>query len=334
MQILESLYQGTSLTHKQSIDFFSQVVKGDIDPIILASALTALKIKGESIDEISGAALALIANAKTFPSPEYPFTDIVGTGGDGLGTINISTASAFVAAACGLKVCKHGSRSVSSLSGSSDLLSAFGINVNMPSHRARQCLDKLNICFLFAPAYHAGMRFAAPVRKALATRSIFNLLGPLINPARPKTMLMGVYAAELLVPMAKVQRRLGMQRVMVVFGSGLDEIALHDKTHVAELINGEIIEYTLSAQDFGMQTYPIQTLLGGTPNENKIIISLILEGKGSAPQQAAVAINTSALLVVNGLADNFKTGTKMALNMMQTGKPLHLLQQLAEMSQC
>ncbi|AGH80728.1 anthranilate phosphoribosyltransferase [Psychromonas sp. CNPT3] len=334
MQILEQLYAGNSLTQAQSHDFFSQVVKGEIDPIVLASALTALKIKGESIAELSGAASALIANAKAFPRPTEPCTDIVGTGGDGLGTINISTASAFVAAACGLKVCKHGSRSVSSKSGSSDLLSAFGVNVDMSAQRARQCLDALNICFLFAPAYHAGMRFAAPVRKALATRSIFNLLGPLINPARPSTALLGVYAPNLLLPMAKVQQQLGMQRVMVVFGSGLDEIALHGETQVAELVRGEIIEYTLSADDFGVKNYPLEAILGGTPTQNKEIIERILEGQGTPAQQAAVAVNTSALLVINGLANDFKSGTQMALKSMQSGKPLQLIKQLAEMSQC
>ena len=158
MDILEQLYQGRSLSVEQCEIFFAKVVNGDVDPIILSSALTALKMKGESINEITGAANALLAKAKAFPRPDYPFTDIVGTGGDGLGTINISTASAIVAASCGLKVCKHGSRSVSSKSGSSDLLAAFGVNLDMSPEVARKCLDELNLCFIFAPAYHAGMR--------------------------------------------------------------------------------------------------------------------------------------------------------------------------------
>ena len=334
MDILEQLYQGRSLSAEQSQTFFEKVVKGEVDPIVLSSAITALKMRGETIDEITGAANALLAQAKHFPRPDYPFTDIVGTGGDGLGTINISTASAIVAASCGLKVCKHGSRSVSSKSGSSDLLAAFGLNLDMSAETARQCLDELNLCFIFAPAYHAGMRFAAPVRAALKTRSIFNLLGPLVNPARPDFELMGVYAPELLKPIAQVHQQLGMKRVMVVFGSGLDEVALHGETQVAELVDGEIKEYTLTPSDFGVETYPIEAIFGGTPEENKVITEQILQGKGSDAQQAAVAVNTSALLVLNGLADDFKTGAKMALDAMNSGKPLQLVKKLAEMSQC
>lgn len=333
-QILEQLYAAKSLTSEQSQAFFELVVQGEVDPIILSSVITALKMKGETPQEITGAANALLAQAKPFPRPDYDFTDIVGTGGDGLGTINISTASAFVAAACGLKVCKHGSRSVSSKSGSSDLLAAFGLNLEMSAQLARRCLDDLNVCFLFAPQYHAGMRFAAPVRAALKTRSIFNLLGPLVNPARPQFELMGVYAPELLKPIAEVHKQLGMKRVMVVYGSGLDEIALHGETQVAELINGEIREYSLTPEDFGVQRYPVEAIIGGSPSENKMIIEKILQGKGGDAQQAAVAINVSALLVLNGKADNFKDGTKQALEMMLTGKPLQLLNALAELSQC
>lgn len=333
-EILEQLYAAKSLSSDQSQAFFELVVQGEVDPIILSSVITALKMKGETPQEITGAANALLAQAKPFPRPDYDFTDIVGTGGDGLGTINISTASAFVAAACGLKVCKHGSRSVSSKSGSSDLLAAFGVNLEMSAKLSRRCLDELNVCFLFAPQYHAGMRFAAPVRAALKTRSIFNLLGPLVNPARPQFELMGVYAPELLKPIAEVHKQLGMKRVMVVYGNGLDEIALHGETQVAELINGEIKEYSLTPEDFGVQRYPVEAIIGGCPSENKSIIEKILQGKGSDAQQAAVAINVSALLVLNGKADNFKDGTKQALEMMLTGKPLQLLNALAELSQC
>lgn len=331
-ETLEQLYLGNELTEQQSQAFFEQVVSGEVDPIVLSSVLTALKIKGETPAEITGAAKALLAQAKQFPRPDYPFTDIVGTGGDGLGTINISTASAFVAAACGVKVCKHGSRSVSSKSGSSDLLAAFGVNLDMTPEVARQCLDDLNVCFIFAPSYHAGMRFAAPVRAALKTRSIFNILGPLVNPARPDFELMGVYAPELLLPIAKVHQQLGMKRVMVVFGSGLDEVALHGSTQVAELHNGEITQYTLTPEDFGVEHYPVESIFGGTPDENKHIIEQILQGKGTDAQQAAVAINVSALLVLNSKAENFKQGTQMALASMQSGKPLLLLKQLAEQS--
>ena len=175
---------------------------------------------------------------------------------------------------------------------------------------------------------------AAPVRATLKTRSIFNVLGPLINPARPEYELMGVYAPELLKPIAQVHQQLGMKRVMVVFGSGLDEIALHGETQVAELVAGEIKEYTLTPADFGVESYPLESIFGGTPEENKVIIEDILQGKGTDAQQAAVAINTSALLVINGFAEDFKTGATTALEAMKSGKPLQLVQKLAEMSQC
>ena len=332
--MLETLLAGHSASAEQSHAFFSEVIKGDVDPIILASVVTALKLKGETPEEITGAASALLEHAKTFPRPDYAFTDIVGTGGDGFGTINISTASAFVGAACGLKVCKHGSRSVSSKSGASDLLSAFGINVDMRPEVARACLDELNVCFIFAPQYHAGMRFAGPVRAALKTRTIFNVLGPLVNPARPQTELNGVYDPSLLRPIAQVHKTLGMKRVMVVHGSGLDEFALHGPTQVAELQDGIIKEYTVTPADFGLEEYPLEAIFGGTPAENKAIIEQILQGKGTPAQQSAVAINVSALLVLNGKADNFKHGAQLALAAMTSGAPLALVHKLAEMSQC
>jgi anthranilate phosphoribosyltransferase len=189
-EIADKLYAQKALTQDESHVLFDAIIKGDVDPILLSAVLTALKIKGETPAEIAGAASALLANAKAFPSPEYDFADIVGTGGDGANTINISTTAAFVAAACGVKVAKHGNRGVSSKSGSSDLLDKFGINLAMTPENARGALDELGVCFLFAPEYHSGVRHAMPVRQTLKTRTIFNVLGPLINPARPKIELM------------------------------------------------------------------------------------------------------------------------------------------------
>ncbi len=332
-ELLAQLYQGQSLTAKQSQSLFEQVMTGEMDPIVLSSALTAMKMRGETPEEISGAATAMLAHAKPFPRPDYEFTDIVGTGGDGLGTINISTASAFVAAACGVKVCKHGSRSVSSKSGASDLLSAFGININKSPEVARQCLDELGVCFIFAPQYHAGMRFAAQVRQALKTRTIFNVLGPLVNPARPSTELNGVYDPSLLVPIAKAHHQLGLKRVLVVHGSGLDEVAIHGETQIAELKDGDITQYSLKPADFGVQEYPLDVILGGEPEVNRQIIEKILQGKGTAGQQAAVAVNVGALLVLNDKADSFKQGTEMAIAAMESGKPLELVHALAAKSQ-
>jgi anthranilate phosphoribosyltransferase len=331
--ILEKLYTNQSLTIAESQLIFSTVVQGKMDPIILSSVLTALKIRGEQPDEIAGAAQALLAAATPFPAVDELHADCCGTGGDNMNTINISTTAAFVAAACGLKMVKHGNRSVSSKSGSSDLLEAFGINLTQSPEQAKACLDELGICFLFAPQYHAGIRHAMPVRQTLKTRTIFNLLGPLLNPSRPQVQLMGVYDESLLRPIAETMHKLGVQRAIVVHGSGLDEIALHGTTQVAELNNGEITEYSLSPADFGVEQYDVSALRGGDAAENKIIIERLLSGNGTAAQRAAVAINVSALLVIAGIATDFKQGTTLAMAAIDNGSALALIQQLAIRSQ-
>ncbi|SKA57135.1 anthranilate phosphoribosyltransferase [Enterovibrio nigricans] len=329
--IINKLYDQTTLTQDESQQLFDTIIKGELDPILLASALTALKIKGESPEEIAGAAAALTENANPFPSPDYDFADIVGTGGDGANTINISTTAAFVAAACGVKVAKHGNRGVSSKSGSSDLLAAFGIDLAMSPETARSALDDLGVCFLFAPQYHSGVRHAMPVRQTMKTRTIFNLLGPLINPAKPSLELMGVYEKSLVRPIAETMLNLGLKRAAVVHGSGLDEVAIHGETTVAEIKDGQIHEYTLTPAEFGVETYPLDTIKGGDPEENKAIITQILQGKGTDAQQAAVAVNVALLLRLFGHED-LKANTKKALDIMQSGKPFELVQQLASRS--
>jgi anthranilate phosphoribosyltransferase len=329
---LEGLYRGESLTNIESEQLFGEVLRGEMDPLVLSSLLTALKVKGESPSEIVGAAKALIAAAKPFPRPDYEFCDIVGTGGDGLHTINISTTAAIVGATCGIKVAKHGNRSVSSKTGSSDLLDKLGIKLDMSPETARHCLDEANICFLFAPQYHSGMRFAAPVRQALKTRTIFNVLGPLINPARPTYQLMGVYSELLLEPIAETLRELGLQKGMVVYGSGLDEIAIHGETQVAE-IHGEHIRYhTLTPADFGLKYYTLEAIRGGDPDENRKITENLLAGKGTDAQQAAIAINLSPLLVMGGKADDLKQGAELAIETLRSGDALDKVTQLTTLS--
>jgi len=331
--ILEKLYASQVLTLEESETVFTAVVQGEMDPIVLSSVLTALKIRGEQPDEIAGAAQALLAAATPFPAVEGLHADCCGTGGDNMNTINISTTAAFVAAACGLKMAKHGNRSVSSKSGSSDLLEAFGINLTQTPEQAKVCLDELGICFLFAPQYHAGIRHAIPVRQALKTRTIFNVLGPLLNPTRPQVQLMGVYDERLIRPIAETMDKLGVQRALVVHGSGLDEVALHGETKVAELNNGMITEYSISPEDFGVKRYDVTELRGGDAAENKIIIERLLSGHGTDAQKAAVAINVSALLVVAEIATDFKHGTELALAAIDDGRALALIKQLAEKSQ-
>ncbi|OEE59078.1 anthranilate phosphoribosyltransferase [Enterovibrio norvegicus FF-454] len=329
--IINKLYEQESLSREESHQLFDTIIKGEMDPILLAATLTSLKIKGETPDEIAGAASALTENANPFPSPEYDFADIVGTGGDGSNSINISTTAAFVAAACGVKVAKHGNRGVSSKSGSSDLLAAFGIDLAMSPETARGALDDLGVCFLFAPQYHSGVRHAMPVRQTMKTRTIFNLLGPLINPAKPTLELMGVYDKALVRPIAETIKTLGLKRAAVVHGSGLDEVAIHGETTVAEIKDGVITEYTLTPEDFGVNTHPLKSIEGGTPEENREIITQILQGKGTEAQQSAVAVNVAMLLRLFGHED-LKANTQKALDVMRSGKPFELVQQLASRS--
>ncbi|POS90272.1 anthranilate phosphoribosyltransferase [Vibrio cholerae] len=327
--IINKLYEQQGLTQAESQQLFDQIIRGEMDPVLMAAVLTALKIKGETPDEIAGAAKALLANANPFPRPDYDFADIVGTGGDGSNTINISTTAAFVAAACGVKVTKHGNRGVSSKSGSSDLLSSFGINLAMSAQDSRQALDDLGVAFLFAPQYHGGVRHAMPVRQTMKTRTIFNILGPLINPARPNIELMGVYSKDLVRPIAQTMLQMGLKRAAVVHGSGLDEVAIHGETQVAEIRQGELIEYTLTPEDFGVSRYPLDAIRGGEPEENRAIITQILTGNGTAAQMAAVAVNVALLLRLFGQED-LKANTQQAIAVMKSGQAYGLVQQLAQ----
>ncbi|MFA0459222.1 anthranilate phosphoribosyltransferase [Vibrio breoganii] len=327
-QILEQLYRQEALSQEQSQTLFDQIIKGEVEPIVLSSVLTALKIKGETPEEIAGAAKALLANAQPFPRPDYDFADIVGTGGDGSNTFNISTTAAFVAAAVGLKVAKHGNRGVSSKSGSSDLLDSFGINLAMSAEDTRKAVDDMGVAFLFAPQYHQGVRHAMPVRQALKTRTIFNILGPLINPARPNIELMGVYDESLVAPIAETMQQMDMKRAAVVHGSGLDEVAIHGTTTVAEIKDGKIEHYTLTAEDFGLNSHPLEALKGGTPEENRTIVTDLLSGKGTEAQESAVAANVALLMKLFGHED-LKANAQQAIAAMRSGKAYQLVEQLA-----
>jgi len=329
---LAQLVEGDNLSQAETEQFFQQVLSGDIEPALLASVLTALKVKGETPTEIAGAALAIRNAATTFPAQQAPVADCVGTGGDGANTINISTTAAILSAACGIKVAKHGNRSVSSMSGSADLLEAFGVNLTMSPATASNCLDKANLCFLFAPAYHSGFKYAAPVRKAMGIRTIFNILGPLVNPAAPQTMLLGVYTPELLRPIATALQLTGVKRALVVHGSGLDEIALHGDTQVIELKDGQLIERTICPQDFGLKNYTLDDIKGGTPQENAQFIDAILAGTGQEAHNAAVIINCAALLYLHDKADDLTTAAQLANEVLQSGKGLATLQQLVTLS--
>ena len=326
-QLLEQLYSGHSLSTSESTALFNAVIQGELSNEQIAAMLIALKVRGANTEEITGAVAASLQNAKAFPHPNYSFADIVGTGGDGQNTINISTASAIVAASMGAKVAKHGNRSVSSKSGASDVLTALGVNVNVTPEQARQALDEIGVCFLFAQQYHSGFRHVAPVRAALKTRTIFNILGPLINPARPTYHLLGVYAPELVKTYAETAVALGHQHSFVVHGSGLDEVALHGETQVAEIKNSKIEYFTLTPEDFGLKAQSLESLRGGEPQENAQMLTALLQGKGKAEHANAVAANTALLLKLFG-HDDLKQNVQNVLAHLASGKAFETLQKL------
>lgn len=326
--ILNKLYLGQVLSQEESKILFNLIIQGKIEPTVLATAIISMKVRGEKPDEIAGAAQALLENADPFEVPDYDFTDIVGTGGDGTNSINISTASAFVTAALGYKVAKHGNRGVSSKSGSSDVLSALGIKLNMSAEASRKALDELGVCFLFAQQYHSGFRHAAPVRQQLKTRTIFNVLGPLINPSRPKRILLGVYHPDLIRPIAETLKMLNYTHAYVVHGSGMDEVAIHGETQVAEVKNGEIRYFTLTPEDFGLQQYTLKDIEGGTPEMNRDLLLAILQGHGKPAHEAAIAANVAMLISLFGEPD-LKQNAKRAIELMRSGKAYELLQKLA-----
>lgn len=326
--ILNKLYLGQVLSQEESKILFNLIIQGKIEPTVLATAIISMKVRGEKPDEIAGAAQALLENADPFEVPDYDFTDIVGTGGDGTNSINISTASAFVTAALGYKVAKHGNRGVSSKSGSSDVLSALGIKLNMSAEASRKALDELGVCFLFAQQYHSGFRHAAPVRQQLKTRTIFNVLGPLINPSRPKRILLGVYHPDLIKPIAETLKMLNYTHAYVVHGSGMDEVAIHGETQVAEVKNGEIRYFTLTPEDFGLQQYTLKDIEGGTPEMNRDLLLAILQGHGKPAHEAAIAANVAMLISLFGEPD-LKQNAKRAIELMRSSKAYELLQKLA-----
>lgn len=283
---------------QQSTQFFYAVAQGAVDDAVLASALTLLKLQGEHSDVLSGAARAFRYLATPFPAPRADTFDCCGTGGDGSNTINISTTAAIVAASMGIPMVKHGNRSVSSQSGSADLLQALGIAIEQSPTDAAAQLAQHGFSFLFAPVYHAGVKHAMPVRQALKTRTLFNLLGPLLNPAAPQYQLLGVYDPALLPRMAETLIQLGVQRGWVVHGEGCDEIGLHGVTLVASIEHGQLRFFSLSAADFGLPQVSLHELQGGDPAHNAAASLAILHGTAPLAHQYAIAANVAAMLLI------------------------------------
>lgn len=316
---LSRLFSGESLDEAESEALFGELVAGRLGEPEIAAMLVALRIKGETADELAGAARALRAADAPFDRPDYLFADTCGTGGDGSGSINISTAVAFVAAAAGLPVAKHGNRSITSRCGSADVLEQLGARLDVPADVSRRALDETGVCFLFAPQYHPGLRHAGPVRRALKVRTIMNIVGPCVNPAEPSVQLLGVADPALVEPVARTLVALGVTRALVVNGAGHDEIALHGETRAVRVTHGKLHELTLTPEEAGLARAPADALRGGGPEENAGRLRALLKGEGRARDADAVALNCGALLATAGLAASLREGVATAADVIASG---------------
>ena len=306
-----------------------QVMGGELTPAQIAAFLIALRIKGETVDEIAAAASVMRSlSTKVEIADNAHLVDTCGTGGDGIQTFNVSTLSAFIAAAAGAKVAKHGGRSVSSTCGSADVLEALGVNVNLTPSQVAECVNNIGVGFMFAPNHHSAMKHAAPVRRELGVRTLFNLLGPLTNPANAKRQVMGVFSQSLTGKLAHVLKQLGSVHVMVVCGAdGMDEISLTGDTFVAELKDGNVTEYTVNPTQFGLSTFPLADIQVQDAAASKAMILDVLNGKQGAAR-TIVLMNAGAAIYVAGVATSLQAGIQKAAEVIDNGTALTTLQQL------
>lgn len=330
--ILRKLYEAKDLTFEETRLVIGEIVSGALEPAQIAGILVALKIKGETPAEIAGAARALQEAAVRVPTARERIVDTCGTGGDGHHSFNISTGAALVLAAAGLSVAKHGNRAVSSRAGSADVLEALGVAIELSPEANGKLLDELGICFLFAPRYHPAMKVVMPVRRALGTRTLFNLIGPLSNPTRPYAQVLGVHSEGLLEPIAQALLDLGCERAFVVHGAGMDELALHGPSRVIAVEGGGLRGLEVSPEALGLEPAAAADLTGGSAEENAAILREVLGGKDRGPRARAVALNAAAGLVLTGAEDDWAAAARRALDLMAAGEPLRLLERWAAAS--
>lgn len=320
--------------YDEMLSLFRQVMTGEMSPVMISALAIALRVKKETIGEISAAAQVMREFATPVPLADTThMVDIVGTGGDGAHTFNISTASMFVAAAAGARVAKHGGRSVSSSSGSADLLEALGANIELKPEQIAHCFEQAGIGFMFAPLHHAAMKYAAPVRRELGVRTIFNILGPLLNPADSPNILMGVFHPKLVGIQVRVLQELGAKHALVVWGcDNLDEISLGDRTKVGELKNGQIREYEIHPSDFGLPVIESEAFKVANPEESRLRILEALENPESQGSYI-VALNAGAALYAAGIANSIEDGLKRARTVIASGKARTKLDQFVAITQ-
>ena len=331
---LQRVIEHREIFHDEMLDLMRQIMSGQISPLMIAAITIALRVKKETIGEITAAAQVMRELAtKVEVGDVNNLVDVVGTGGDGARTFNISTAAIFVAAAAGARVAKHGGRAVSSQSGSADALEALGVNINLKPAQVAQCIDEVGVGFMFAPNHHTAMKHAAPVRRELGVRTIFNILGPLTNPAGAPTQLMGVFHPDLVGIQIRVLQRLGARHAMTVFGlEGLDEISISGKTMVGELKDGRIEEYTVHPERFGLPLHDPRALCVETVEASRAMVLSVLENKPGAARDI-VALNAGAAIYVAGKAASMEEGVETAFEVIASGAARVKLDKLAQLTQ-
>ena len=324
--LLSKLADGQTLSEEDAEVFFAACLRGEPSPAQVAAALTAMRMRGETVGEITACARAMRQAATKLDHP-YQVIDTCGTGGDGQHTFNISTAAAIVAAGGGIKVAKHGNRALSSSSGSSDVLSALGVNLACTMEQSRKALDEAGICFLFAPAHHSAMRHVTPVRAELGFRTVFNLLGPLSNPAGAQRQVLGVYDPRLIEPLAKVLGALGAERAWVVHGSGLDEITTTGPTQICEWRDGQTRLFTVTPEEVGLERVSLDALRGGDPKANAAALTALLAGERGAYRDI-VALNAAAAFLVADRVETLREGIDLAFAVIDDGRAREALARL------
>ena len=330
---LAELLEGRDLSQEDAREVMRSIMGGEATPGQIGGFLVALRLKGETADEIAGCAEAMRAHVLAVHPMRTDLVDVVGTGGDGANTFNISTTSAIVAAAAGAAVAKHGNRAASSASGSADVLEALGFRLDLPPERIAQSIDELGFGFMFAQAHHPAMRHAAPVRRELATRTVFNVLGPLTNPAGARAQVVGVYAPELVRTIAEVLARLGARRAFVVHGAaGIDELSPAGPNLVGEVVDGDVRERMIDPLDLGVPRCDPAELVGGTPPENAARIRAIFEGAENAGAKSAILLNAAGAIAAGGHATDLREGLGYAREALDSGAAATRLEQLVTFS--
>lgn len=328
--ILEQLLKGQNLDARLVRELMERILSQQMPPAQIAASLALLRAKKESSTEISEAASIVLEKALAIDPPDYLFGDIVGTGGDGHNTINVSTLASLCAASLGMPVAKHGNISVSSKCGSADVLMEIGLDLSQGPQHARRCLDEHRWCFLFAPIYHSAFKAVKPLRQELKIRTIFNILGPLVNPLKPPVMLIGVYDPTLIAPFAEALKNLGKKRALIVHGSGLDEIALHGPTTASLLDDRSIERLTITPKDLGLKSHSLSEIKGGDPKNNAAFLLELLAGKSDEAKTSLVSASTGALLWLGEKAGSILDGVRMAEQAIRSGEPLRLFERIKE----